>query len=251
MKRILLITLCYNEEYLLHPFINYYQQYCDKLLFIDGGSTDNSKQIIESYEKCQYIRDEANDANESVFLKIKNHLWKDYRNDYDYVIIVDVDEFLYYPTGIFGLIEDMEKSSCSIIQPNGFSMVERYRNVPVYDYKFEHKFVYTKGIEDNNYNKNCLFNIKDIEDINFHPGAHFSTPTGNIRHFIHKDLKLLHYKYIGLEEFLERVKINRERLSEENKKNGWGYHNLASDSEHKAYFEEILLKAKEVVYDEN
>lgn len=236
----LLLTITYNEEKLLPFFIDYYKRYVDKMIFYDGMSTDNSLNIINSYKNLVdieisdfYNRD---DADEELFLEIKNNQWKQYKDEYDYVLIVDVDEIIYYPNEF--IIDVMRTNGYTIIKPNGYSMIS-----------LEDKDVRTirTGFRDIMYDKCCLFNMKEIQEINYLPGAHKCNPVGNIKYFEHPDLKLLHYKYIGLENHLKRTKMNRERLSPQNKVKGWGVHNLANDNQIKSDFMVMLNKSINVI----
>ena len=253
----LLLTITYNEEKLLPFFIDCYKWYVDKMIFYDGMSTDNSLNIINSYKNLEdskrdngfkYVDIEISDfynrddADEELFLEIKNNQWKQYRDEYDYALIVDVDEILKYKytfeSGVDTLIEDMRKNNCTIIKPNGYSMISLEDK--------EVRYVRT-GFRDIMYDKCCLFNMKEIQEINYLPGAHKCNPVGNIKYFEHPDLKLLHYKYIGLENHLKRTKMNRERLSPQNKVKGWGVHNLANDNQIKSDFMVMLNKSINVI----
>lgn len=236
----LLLTITYNEEKLLPFFIEYYKRSVDKMIFYDGMSTDNSLNIINSYKNLVdieisdfYNRD---DADEELFLEIKNNQWKQYKDEYDYVLIVDVDEIIYYPNEF--IIDVMRTNEYTIIKPNGYSMIS-----------LEDKNVKTikTGFRDEMYDKCCLFNIKEIQEINYLPGAHLCSPVGNIKYFEHPDLKLLHYKYIGLENYLKRLKLNKQRISKNNISNGWGVHNLQSENEAKNSFMELLNKSINVI----
>lgn len=246
--KILLITINFNEEKMLPHFINYYEEFCDKMIFFDGGSTDRSHEIIKSNPKCElnldYISEKADDIT---FLEIKNEIWKKYRNDYDWCIIVDVDEFLYYPRGLINLFELMENLSVTVVHPEGFDMYSEF--IVKENSKLLEEF--TRGVPFTNSSKMCAFDLKRLESINYLAGCHIATPLefSGQPAAVYKspELKLLHYRYLGLQDVLKKRKVANERLSERNKQNGYGIHNLQPEQVWINRFNENLAKTIRVI----
>lgn len=247
--KILLITICYNEEKMLPHFLKYYSQYCDKMIFCDGGSTDKSHELIKANPKCElnldYVADKADDI---MFLEIKNNLWKNYREEYDWCIIVDIDEFLYFPEGLIKLFKNCDKNKATVVYPKGYDM---YSVSPVESYTDLFKDV-TKGIPFDNSSKMCAFNIKKLKDINYLAGCHIASPIEMeeipaLTFSSPDNLKLLHYRYLGLGDILKKKHIAYERLSERNKQNGFGIHNTWTDDLWIHSFSENLKNSKEVI----
>lgn len=93
---ICLITLTYNSEKILPFFLRHYSKFCDKMIFYDNESTDNTASIINSFPNTEVRTFTTNnELNEAAFLEIKNNAWKENR-DYDWQIVVDCDEFLHH-----------------------------------------------------------------------------------------------------------------------------------------------------------
>ena len=51
--KITLYTICYNEQEMLPYFLNHYSKMVDKIVVYDNYSTDNSRQILESFKDCE------------------------------------------------------------------------------------------------------------------------------------------------------------------------------------------------------
>lgn len=237
MDRINLVTVMWNEEINLPHFIKYYSQFCDKIYFFDTGSDDKSREIIQSNPKC-VIRDDyrINELNDRTIINIKNNFYKEL--DSEWVIVVDCDEFLYHPNGLTWLVDYLNENNYNVVHPVGYQMVADVLPEDIFDIK--------TGVYEWLYSKRCLFK-KDV-DINYEVGCHVSHPNSyRIKEYENPDLKLLHYKFIDIDFVIERKNINGIRLSEENRRNGWGVHNSENDYIWKQNFEILKQQAKKII----
>jgi hypothetical protein len=69
-----------------------------------------------------------------------------------------------------------------------------------------------------------LFDPHRITEINYKPGAHEADPEGIVKTGKYEDLKLLHYKNLGIEYVLNRINTYRHRLSQTNRELNLGLH---------------------------
>lgn len=253
--KILLITICYNEEKMLPHFLKYYSKYCDKIIVCDGGSTDKSHEIIKANPKCElnldYVSDKADDIQ---FLEIKNELWKKYRDEYDWCIVVDIDEFLFSFDGLMELFKQADAKGASLICPKGYDMYSAKSLKEDSDLFFD----FPNGIPFDNSSKMCAFNIKKLDSINYLAGCHRAQPF-NVGPFVggggglppitleFPASILLHYRFLGLGDVLQKKHLAESRLSERNKQNGFGIHNLTSDDAWIHRFNEGLKNSKPVL----
>ena len=76
-----------------------------------------------------------------------------------------------------------------------------------------------------------MFDCHSIKEINYGYGAHGANPQGEIKISNNTSLKMLHYKFLGLEDYIYKNKIRAERLSGFNKKNGMGLYYLFTEDE--------------------
>ena len=92
-------VICWNEEVMLPYYLRHYEIFCDKIIIYDNMSTDRSQEIIKAHPKCELrLYDSKGEVRDDLYLKIKNHAWKEARGQgIDYVIVGDTDEFLYHP----------------------------------------------------------------------------------------------------------------------------------------------------------
>lgn len=88
----------------------------------------------------------------------------------------------------------------------------------------------TKG-EINSPTKVLFFKPNKIKEMNYSVGSHSCRPVGEIK--MCQKLNTIHFKNLGVDYVLKRYEKYRSRLSEINRKNGWGYHYLLDDNTHK------------------
>jgi hypothetical protein len=72
-----------------------------------------------------------------------------------------------------------------------------------------------------------------------------AVPRGRVRLFRSPDLKLLHYKFLGRENYLKKIKGARQ--SEINRKNNWGAYLDCPEEYHIKLFNDTLMKAEKVI----
>lgn len=214
-----LYTFCRDEELLLPYFLDHYD-FVDKItIFYDRYSQDNSKSIIDSNPKCNRIDfDFKGDYRDDFLMYAKNSEWKSSKGIADWVIVVDLDEFLYYENSIKEYLKLCESQNVSIPLTTGYDMISEetlQRSKPITE---QVKF----GVKNKRFDKRVIFNPKLISDISFRPGAHLCDPEGMVRYSPTSKLKLLHYKYLGgIERFTNRWNTFGNNLSEVNIKNNW------------------------------
>jgi glycosyltransferase involved in cell wall biosynthesis len=220
--------LCYNEANILPHLLKHYLSFCEKVIILDNNSTDNSVQIINSFPNTEVIPyDSKNELNDDIYIKLKNHVWKSSIGFADYVIVGDTDEFLYHDN-IIEFLTDSYTKGITIFKPFGYHMVA--------DENFEltaddNIFNINKGIRTNVLDKLMMFDCNKIININYSYGCHMASPQGDIV-LSDGELKMLHFKFMGLSDYLEKNKIRAERLSTFNKENNLGTYYLYSLDEH-------------------
>lgn len=193
--KIRLTTICYNEEKILPYFLSHYSKFVDQIIIYDNESTDGTLDILNNTctDKVKVITNKTNnEISDLRYLEIKNNSWKENREEYDWQIIVDIDEFIYHKDLQY-MFEMYKHNKITIIPTIGFNMISN--KFPT-DYSKNLIDLCKNGIHDFNYGKPCIFNPNEIKDINYAPGAHMCSPVGNIK-IGNPSIKLLHYKYFG------------------------------------------------------
>ena len=185
----------------------------------------------------------GNQIRDDIYLHIKNNVWKSSR-DFDYVILADADEFLYHED-MPKFLADSKSKGITVFKPEGYWMIADK------DYKvskdcdlLKEVFLGIRGISND---KLVLFDPK-LEEINYFAGCHSANPKGDVNHYISSgDLKLLHYKYLGLDDFIPKQEARGKRLSDLNKMYGLGLHYLLDADTHRKEYDSFVSKRVKVI----
>lgn len=235
-------AVCWNEEKMLPFMFDYYGQFVDHFTIYDNYSTDKSETIINSHSNANIIKFQTDGFNDNVHNDIKNNCWKQSRGKADFVIVCDMDEFIYHKD-IPLVFAKLKSNKFSIVKPFGYNMYST--EYPIYNKALTDQV--KRGIRVPMFDKCILFNPHAIVEINYRPGAHECYPWGRVKKYRNEDIKLLHYKNIGFEQLLERNRLYISRLSKENKENGYGAEYLKKEQIIIQEFCENELKAAIII----
>lgn len=219
--------LCYNEERMIRHTLNYYSTFCQKITVFDNNSLDNSIRILEKYYPNVYVEffNTRGEYREDVLIHIRNNCWKN--STADYVIVCDMDEFL-YSDNIQTSLELLKANNVIIPIVYGYNMVSAVfpnnYDIPITDQV-------KTGVRDRFFDKSIIFSPTLLKEINFGPGSHFCSPVLAIESRIdyHFAFKLLHYKYLSKEHLYQKHKSYNDRMSEINKQRGYGEEYMLGD----------------------
>lgn len=223
--RIKLLTLCKNEEVIMPFFIRHYISWVDEINIVDGYSADKSIDIANALggNKVKIVKhalDTGKEINDDIFKNIRNTAWKENAEAFDWIIVCDMDEFLYHPDLVNKLIE-FKKKNITLPRVQGYNMIGL--TMPTPDLPLTQQI--KKGTPDWLYSKHIIFDPKAIKNINYDEGSHRCKPEGTVC-FSEEHLLLLHYRKLSYDYCLEKAKVAYSRMSELNKIRDWGVHNL-------------------------
>ena len=231
-------AVCWNEEKMLPFMFQYYERFVNHFTIYDNYSDDNSETIIQSHPNTEIKKfSMGGEINDYIYQDIKNNCWKQSRGKADYVIVCDIDEFLYNPD-----LQKLLGNKISLPVTEGYNMYSETFPADGKDITFQIR----KGIADSAYNKCLIFDPHRIVEINYLPGAHQAKPVGIVTRGEEK-AKVLHYKNLGLDYILERYHILAKRLSEKNKEQNLGTHYLYSDEKISADFYRGLSESQTII----
>lgn len=217
--RIHLYTICWNEEIMLPHFLNYYSSLCERIIVYDNFSDDGSEDICRSYPNVVLRKYQSNgEIRDDIYLQIKNNCWKESAGQADWVIVCDIDEFLYHPD-LLSVLKEAKEKKISHFQSIGYEMLGNC--VPNANQNLIEQIKI--GTRRKMYDKTLLFDPNLIQEINYDWGAHSCLPIGSLKED-KTSLKLLHYKYLSKEYVAERYKALSTRLSKRNRKMNLGVH---------------------------
>lgn len=237
--------LCYNEATILPHLLKHYLSFCDKVCILDNFSTDNSVQIVNSFKNTEVLSyNSGNELRDDVYIQVKNTVWKRSIGIADYVIVGDADEFLYHKD-IESYIQKAFQDGITIFKPRGYHMVgDEDLDLGKNDNIFEKV---TKGVKTDVLNKMMMFDCNKIKEINYSFGCHMANPVGEVKLLDDGELKMCHYKFLGMNDHLYKNNIRRQRLSEFNKQYGLGTYYLFTDDQAREDYRGYLNKRENVI----
>lgn len=204
--------LCYNEEFMLPHFIAHYRKMFPecRIVLWDNESSDRSQEIALE-NNCEVVSyNTGGKLNDEIYLDLKNFGWK--QASTPWVIVADIDEHLYLTQHD---LEHCDEMGFTIIRSQGFNMVNLGDEL---DFN-----AITHGVRSESYDKSYCFKRTEIEQINYGPGCHHASPVGNINPSI-ETYPCLHYKYVQIDYMIARHAHYASRLSDANKRRGYGFH---------------------------
>jgi hypothetical protein len=216
-------VLCWNESKMISYFLSHYLDFVDKVIVYDNMSDDGSYELLKNNNKVEIIRyDTGGIIDNDKYLEIKNNVWKKSRGIADYVIVCDMDEFL-YSSDMLKTLSFIKKNKYTIGIPDGYEMVsDKY---PINENTKKLTSLVKDGYKRNEFlSKYLIFDPNKIIEINYEPGCHAANPYGKVKYYKNNDFKLLHYDAIGKEYFIEKRMRRKQRLDENKLKKGYSLH---------------------------
>lgn len=237
-QKIYLLACSYNEGRLLPFFLDYYCNFLgvSKIFLFDGGSTDDTAEIIKDYPVEMFVH-KSDKMDERQLTDFRSNGWKPWREECDWFIVCDVDEFLYHQD-IHTLLARYKSEGITLPLVEGFEMLSK--EFPVFkkgDYL--PGYIQLGSPNPDYYNKHLIFDPKI--DINYGLGSHRAQPSGPVKLSAQYDLKNLHHKVISYDYFRSKAKATDDRISDWNRSMGIGFHCAEhankTEQEFLAYFE--------------
>lgn len=239
--RICVISPIKNEIAILPFFIDYYLNFVgvDKIIFSDGGSDDGSIEYIKSFgNKTEIISEDHQTYNEYNLMNARNSIWKRYRDEYDWFIIVDADEFLYHPNIKEKILEYMA-NGITIPTTNGYEMMSK--EFPEFTPGTYLPDMVKWGKKKYGLDKHVMFNPKEVE-MRYSFGSHQSFPGGNVVYNTNIELNLLHYKFLSLDYLRNKGAFGLNRRSKQAEDEGhaihWVFNSSISEEQYNGLYNE-------------
>ena len=259
--KVLVVTMCKNEEKIMPFFIQHYSEIADTILLVDNGSTDNTISIARDLGNKLDTHVVVLNLDTSGFSEsLKKNVYETaYRHEmfigqYDLSIVVDTDEFLYHPHGTRKQLEIYNKKYKNnlVIKPKGYDMVSD--TYPVYNGESILNQV-NEGTRSHGFDKcNCFSSNLILQaSMGMHYSSHFNPKTKSIvRPKTNKGFFLLHFKTLGRYNRIERQKNMRDNLNDLGKletQKGINSHLLVSDKELLDYADHIKANSSKLDFE--
>ena len=237
-------AVCWNEEKMLPFMFQYYDQFVDHYTIYDNYSDDNSESIIRSHKNADIVKYQTDGFNDEQHAKIKNQCWKQSRGKADWVVVCDIDEFIFHKD-LSEKILSLKAKRYTLVKPFGYNMFSK--DYPEYCPEKNLTDLVRNGVSAPIYDKCIFFDPHAIVEINYDPGAHVCNPLGRVKTHRQEDIKLLHYKNIGLEYILARTRIYAARLSKTNTEKKYGEEYLKKEWSIVAEFNEGISNSTTII----
>ena len=237
-------VVCWNEMQIVPFVVDYWKKIARRVYVYDNGSTDGTLEFLKKFDWIEVINFKTDGFNDQKHAEIKNNCWKG--SDADWVWVSDFDECP-YSEHFTEDIKWLEENGYSVVFPQWLDVIST-TNVPEYKQgKLLHELVdgaiATRG-DINKPTKVLFFKPNKVKEMNYSVGSHSCKPNGEIK--MCSKLNTIHFKNLGIDYVLERYDKYRKRLSEVNRKNGWGYQYLLNDNAHKQWLAEHIKQARPI-----
>lgn len=229
--------IAYNDEDIIAQVIRHYRKLANDIVILDNYSTDNTKRIAE--QNGAKVLPWGNPAfhDDTMLLQIKSLCWRQDKDLYDWIIIVDSDEIL---NMTWVQLMDQQSEGVTAIKGVGFNMHS-------YDMPKHLMTEIKNGIPAVQYNKLVCFNPEAITDLGFTHGCHTANPQGYVKYNT-REYELLHYKFIGPpERTIKKHNHYSKRSSQRNIANGWGSHYHGDQSYLIAKWPEWIAASRRII----
>ena len=234
----------WNEELMLPFLFRHYAPWVERFVIYDSDSTDGSVELLRRTPNVEIRRVEWTqpDSMIATLQELHNNCWKESRGTADWVIVADIDEFLYHPD-LLGYLRRCRKRGVTCIPSLGYEMVSDRFPGP------DEALVRTirRGLPHRAMSKLRLFDPNAVEETNFGPGGHVAAPTGRIVYPKRDKLLLLHYKSLGVDYLARRnAMMETTRRTRDIAKN-WSHHYRTPVEELAANLKGALAASADVI----
>ena len=217
--RVCVITVAFNEEYMLPQFIEHHLQFASKIHIIDGGSTDCSHKIIEKYGSSVELDIRPSDTLDDVsLLDIRNNTAAALSHEhYDWFAVVDVDEFI-----VGDVLPILHNCKEEVYRITPYHMV----GDPSVVHEVFNPADCQTGLLDYQWGDKSVLFRSGIEP-RYSIGCHSASPINSLDRrpaTINMDrrLQVRHYQMYDLNQYLKKSALAAARLSARNKQHGYG-----------------------------
>ena len=213
--KVQLITFCWDEMAIIPWAVEAWKAFADKVTVYDNGSDDGSVEYLQQHG-IEVIQYGGNHLDNDMLMNYKNNAWK--VTDADIMVVCDMDEII---TGhdVRGSMERMLRCGGTLCAPVWYNLL--------WDKHPKGRFI-EKCLDWGCYDPNpktLIFDPHRIKEMNYCPGAHHCSPTGDVRYYQDGDIICLHVNNsLSLEYRIERFrKLNERRCANDHRK-GYAQH---------------------------
>lgn len=236
-------AMSWNEMAIMPAFFKHYSS-ANKITIIDNCSDDGTKEYVESKGGVYIKFDTGGRFCDEMHNEFKDNIWKN-DSDVDYVIVQDLDEFLFFPefpNDLISGLKKMKELGVTIVKSYGYNMY----NMKLTEL-FSDRYITTQITNGNKnpyplaYDKCLCFSPTEIKEIRYTLGAHQINPSGNVKIDTGSSL-LLHYKYVDKVYITNRCIECKTRLIKNNPNKDYGLQYNKEEKVIREFMDDIYQK---------
>lgn len=190
-----LYCMCLNEARMIPYFLAHYLPIADKIFVFDNGSTDGSLDLLKGDDRIvvETVRTQGASFMDT-YNSLMNTAWTRSRGEAEWIVTAEMDEHLHHPD-LRGYLARARHVGVTFVTALGYNMIaEEFPTDP--RPLWQHV---VRGAREFAYDKPAIFDPQAITEINYDNGRHAASPTGHVVHEPQRQVKLLHYKSLGLD----------------------------------------------------
>lgn len=220
------ITLCKNEMDIL-PFVRkYWERISADVIVYDNGSTDGSLEYLSDIPYVTIKHFDSDGHNDIIHKNVKEQAYLEYKNDYDIIIITDMDEVFFFDD-FKAVSEAFIDGGYNILMTPIISLCEDFKppfSADKYLHQLCHKFYrqrmnHMKGFDD--FSKLSIFNTKITDKVEMSVGQHYVKTSPDMKIMLSNNGFNLHIdKGFGLDYKYKVRQRMYANLSDTNKRYG-------------------------------
>lgn len=200
-------SIMHNEAPILPYFLRHYDTIADRIFVYEDQSTDGTREMLQAHPKVTLLHVEKPGVDDAYWV---NELWPIYkvlsRGQADWAIFVDADEFIFHPT-LRSLLAERRTEGLQFLRAKGYAMLSDH--FPTTTGQIYEEL--SKGVYDKPSSKWVIIDpaIHILFTAGRHRGPREITPGTRMQ--VNTGIKLLHYRYLGHDYFVQRVLRNQQR----------------------------------------
>lgn len=275
MKGCWIYSLSYNCVDMVPHFLHHHRN-ADRIVVYDNGSTDNTTELLSKDPKVEirsYAHATGNTLRDDIHGHIKNNCWKEAKGKAEWVVVTDFDEFLYHPQ-LDAKLAQYKREGVTVPLVTAYEMVgPKFPAGPPFLTD-----VIKVGRRNDYYSKLVIFDPNKVEEISYAAGGHNAKPVGEIKYsglrygpavaikpypalimrcFLDPDnpgqltkpteLKVLHYRFVGMDRVERMWAMYQKRMSDVNLQQRWGFHYFLPDEERTRVYNLLVEQSEQVI----
>jgi hypothetical protein len=203
-----LYVVLHNERPMLLYFLKHYAPLCDRIIIYDDHSSDAGPQIALGYMNVEIRAYPGDGLDDMEFVHFAARTYPEARGRADWCIWADADEFIYHPD-LRGYLARCKQQGINLPNVRGYAMFsDAFPTTPgqIYD-------EIRAGVRYVPEDKPVVFQPELT--IRWAAGKHTADAEGAVRGG-EAEIKLLHYRNLGEQWFIERNNRNYARMTVRN-----------------------------------